>query len=123
MQNNRQQDRQQNHLSTLRRVGQTFLPYWRHVALVVVAIIVMTALLSVNPLVSGLIIDHAFPHKDLSLLTLLALVLLATSVLYWMISLVQGYLNATIGQRVMRVVNDLPSEQGWPANVKHCPES
>ena len=94
--------KQRVHASTLRRVGQTFLPYWRHCALVVVSIIVMTVLLSVNPLVSGLIIDHAFPHKDLSLLTILVIVLIATSLLYWSISLAQGYLNATIGQRVMR---------------------
>jgi len=102
MHNDRHSKRQHVHLSTLRRVGRTFLPYWRHVALVVVAIIVMTVLLAVNPLVSGLIIDHAFPHKDLSLLTILTLVLIATSLLYWAINLAQVYLNATIGQRVMR---------------------
>src|SRR6266699_2403901 len=59
--------KQRVHASTLRRVGRTFLPYWRHCTLVVVAIIVMTFLLAINPLVSGLIIDHAFPHKDLSM--------------------------------------------------------
>ncbi len=94
--------KQRVHASTLRRVGRTFLPYWRHCTLVVVALIVMTVLLAINPLVSGLIIDHAFPHKDLSLLTVLVLVLIATSLLYWLINLAQGYLNATIGQRVMR---------------------
>jgi len=94
--------KQRVHASTLRRVGRTFLPYWRHCTLVVVAIIVMTFLLAINPLVSGLIIDHAFPHKDLFLLTVLALVLITTSLLYWLINLAQGYLNATIGQRVMR---------------------
>lgn len=102
MDDERHSQKQRIHASTLRRVGRTFLPYWRHGALVVVAIIVMTVLLSVNPLVSGLIIDHAFPHRDLSLLTVLVLVLIATSVFYWLINLAHGYLTATIGQRVMR---------------------
>jgi hypothetical protein len=39
---------QRVHASTLRRVGRTFLPYWRHCALVVVALIVMTVLNSVT---------------------------------------------------------------------------
>ena len=102
MHDDRHPKHQRVHASTLRRVGRTFLPYWRHCALVVVALLVMTVLNSVNPLVSGLIIDHAFPHKDLSLLTILVLVLIASSLLYWLINLAQSYLNATIGQRVMR---------------------
>ena len=90
------------HTATLRRVGQIFLPYWRRSVLVVVIILTTTGLNAVNPIVTGLIIDSAFPHKDLTLLTLLVLVLIGTSCLYWSIYLAQGYLNASIGQRVMR---------------------
>jgi len=90
------------HTSTLRRVGRIFLPYWRPCVLIVVTIIVMTVLLSINPLVSGLIIDHAFAQKDLPLLTALVLVLIATDSVYWLINLAQGYLSANVGQRIMR---------------------
>lgn len=89
------------HTTTLRRVGQIFLPYWRRSVLVVVIILTTTGLNAVNPIVTGLIIDSAFPHKDLTLLTLLVLVLIGTSCLYWTIYLAQGYLKASIGQRVM----------------------
>jgi hypothetical protein len=34
-----------------------------------------------------------------------------------------GWTLVSGGQCIDRVVNDLPSEQTWPANVKHCQES
>src|SRR5262249_20584157 len=56
----------------------------------------------VNPVVMGLIIDQAFPHKDLNQLTLLVAIMLLTPVVSGLVGVGQSYLNATVGQRVMR---------------------
>jgi ATP-binding cassette, subfamily B, bacterial len=88
--------------ATLRRVGHIFRPYSRHALLIVLTIIATSILGVVNPLVSGRIIDYAFPHQDRALLTVLVLALLATDSLYWLIYLAQSYLSATVGQRIMR---------------------
>jgi len=87
--------------ATLRRVGRIFRPYWRQALLIVLTIIATSSLGVVNPVLSGQIIDRAFPRQDRALLTVLVLALLATDSLYWLIYLAQGFLSATVGQRIM----------------------
>jgi ATP-binding cassette subfamily B protein len=87
---------------TMRRVARSFYPYWRESALVMLAILVTAALGQVNPVVIGLIIDQAISHKDLNELTLLVIVMFVTPVASGLINVGQTYLNATVGQRVMR---------------------
>ncbi len=87
---------------TLRRVARAFLPYWRRTALVVATILVSAGLGLVNPVVMGLIIDDAIRNKDLNELTLLVAIMLVTPLVSGLVNTLQTYLNATVGQRVMR---------------------
>ena len=98
----RQMPEQRARKGTLRRVARAFFPYWRRSALVLVAILVNAGLGLVNPVVMGLIIDRAFPHKDLDLLTLLVVIMFLTPIASGLVNVGQSYLNATVGQRVMR---------------------
>ncbi|HEY4385939.1 MAG TPA: ABC transporter ATP-binding protein, partial [Ktedonobacteraceae bacterium] len=86
---------------TFRRVLQTFCPYWRWCLLIVLTTLAIAASGTLGPIAMGLIIDRAFPHKDLPLLTLLVLVLVILPVIAGFISIGQDYANATVGQRVM----------------------
>ncbi|HWE63861.1 MAG TPA: ABC transporter ATP-binding protein, partial [Chloroflexota bacterium] len=87
---------------TLRRVLLIFTPYWRRISLVLLAILINAALGQVNPIVTGLIIDRAFVQRDLNLLAVLVLIMFITPVVSGLIGVGQTYLNATVGQQVMR---------------------
>ncbi|MGH2344659.1 MAG: ABC transporter ATP-binding protein, partial [Chloroflexota bacterium] len=98
----RQMPDQKARKGTLRRVGQSFVPYWRRTALVIVAILANAGLGLVNPLVLGLVIDQAIAHKDLHQLTLLVGIMILNPILIGLIGVGQSYLNVSVGQQVMR---------------------
>lgn len=87
---------------TLRRVARAFIPYWRRTAIVVVTIIASAGLGLINPVVMGLIIDDAIKNKNLNELTLLVAIMITTPIVSGLVNTLQTYLNATVGQRVMR---------------------
>ncbi len=84
------------------RIARILLPYWGRMTLVVLATIAGSALTAVNPLVTGLIIDRAFAGRDEALLVMLALALVATEALFWLVTLIRNYLSTIISQQVMR---------------------
>lgn len=86
---------------TFHRVLQTFRPHLWWCLLIVLTTLALAASGTLSPIIMGLIIDRAFPHKDLPLLMLLTLVLVLMPVITGLISIGRDYANTTIGQRVM----------------------
>src|SRR5690348_5494850 len=84
-----------------RRVLAVFRPYWQHCLSIVLAIMIMTVLGTISPVLMGMIFDRVFPHKDPTLLTLLVLALIALPILIGLIGIGKDYLDVFVGQRVM----------------------
>ncbi|HEV2460230.1 MAG TPA: ABC transporter ATP-binding protein [Ktedonobacterales bacterium] len=87
---------------TIRRVAASFRPYVRQVAIVLVAIILVSVLGVVNPIMLKLSISVGFYRHRLDLLAVFVAVMVATPIISSLIGVGQTYLNAVIGQRVMR---------------------
>lgn len=85
----------------LRRVAPYFTPYWRK-WLIIFFCIAATAALGVLPpqCVRG-ILDRAIPQKDIRLLQLLVGAVVALNILTGLIGVLQNYLSAQVGQRIM----------------------
>ena len=90
----------------LRRIARYFAPYWRQVALVLLCILASTSLGQLPPLFTKWIIDDSIAHRDLHGLlvnvgAMIAVALLAAAIGVW-----QGYLNAEVGEGIMRDMRD-----------------
>jgi ATP-binding cassette, subfamily B, bacterial len=89
-----------------RRIATYFLPYWRPVALIVVAILVTSSLGQFPPLFTKWIIDGAIAGKNLHQLALLVGGMALSALLASAIGAWQGYLNAYVGEGIMRDMRD-----------------
>lgn len=87
---------------TLRRVLQSFRPYWLRITIALLTIIATAGLALVSPIMMGLIIDDAFKHKDVNKLLIYVLIMFSAPVASGLIGVGQAYLNSSVGQRVMR---------------------
>ncbi len=85
----------------LLRVLRYAKPYWRHLAGMLVMILLSTAVGLVSPLIFRNLIDNVLPSGDLSRLVTLAIALLLLPVLDGGISVVQRRLNAQVGEGVI----------------------
>jgi len=89
-----------------RRILQYFAPYWRQEVFILVIILFTSALGQLPPLFTKWIIDGAIAGKDLRQLLLdvggmVGSALLASAIGGW-----QGYLNAFVGEGIMRDMRD-----------------
>lgn len=89
-----------------RRIATYFLPYWRHVALIVLAILVTSSLGQLPPLFTKWIIDGAIAGKNLHQLVLFVGGMALSALLASAIGAWQGYLNASVGEGIMRDMRD-----------------
>src|SRR5450432_2900407 len=87
---------------TIRRTVAAFNAYKFKLGLVFLSIICTTTLGLVAPLTIAAIFDRAIPQHNLKLLVIYALILLVTPVVVGLISIVQSYLSAQVGQHVVR---------------------
>ncbi|MDI3339986.1 MAG: ABC transporter ATP-binding protein [Sphaerobacter sp.] len=87
---------------TFRRVVAFFRPYWREIAVVLVAILVTSGLGLINPYLLKLIIDTAIPRRDLTLLNLFVGLMIVVPIVAGLIGVGQTYVSNLVGQRVMR---------------------
>ncbi|MBE3561460.1 MAG: ABC transporter ATP-binding protein, partial [Ktedonobacteraceae bacterium] len=83
-------------------VVQAFKPYKIQVTLVLLAIIVITLLGLVNPLLIQRIFDDAISKGNLSLLIIYVIIMFVTPIVTGVIGVGESYLNNIIGQNVMR---------------------
>lgn len=90
----------------LRRVLRFFAPYWRQEALVFICILVTSALGQLPPLFTKWIIDGAIAGKDLHGLALDVGGMVASAVAGSAIGAWQGFLNAYVGEGIMRDMRD-----------------
>lgn len=88
-------------ITTFRRVLCIFRPYWLRCLLIVLSIIVMAILGTISPVLIGMIFDQVFPDRDLHLLTVLVLALLALPIVTGLISIGKDYLDVIVGQQIM----------------------
>ena len=87
---------------TIRRILVFFKPYRPQIAVVLVAILITSFLGLINPILLKLLIDVAIPQRDLFLLNVFVLMMIALPIVSGLIGVGQSYLNNLIGQRVMQ---------------------
>ena len=87
---------------TVRRILVFFKPYRPQIAVVLAAILVTSFLGLINPILLKLLIDVAIPQRDLVLLNVFVVLMIALPIVSGLIGVGQSYLNNLIGQRVMQ---------------------
>jgi ATP-binding cassette subfamily B protein len=91
-------DRPQVSRDLLLRVVLTARPYWAQAMIMLVAILIVSLLGLIPPLLIRELIDVALPAQDLALLNRLVLGMIAVSLLSGLIGVGQRYLGANIGE-------------------------
>ena len=85
----------------LKRFLCYLLPYWYRWAIGFICMLISTLLSLPGPFITKIIIDSAIPHRNLSLLILLALTGVALFVFWQIIDFIQKWLFLTTGQKIM----------------------
>lgn len=85
-----------------KRIGKLFLPYWKEEVQVLVCVFFVSVLGLLPPLVTVWLIDKAIPAKDFNLVLVLVGAMVASAVLSSLIGVYQGFLNAFVGEGIMR---------------------
>ncbi|HLY29381.1 MAG TPA: ABC transporter ATP-binding protein, partial [Ktedonobacterales bacterium] len=99
---------------TVRRVIQAFAPYKGQVGVVLLAIILVGAMGVVNPYMLKYSISIGFAQQNFKLLSVFVGVMIITPIISGLIGVGQAYLNALVGQQVMRDLrNRLYSHLEW----------
>ncbi len=89
-----------------RRIARYFRPYWRQITLIVLAILVTSSLGQLPPLFTKWIIDGAIAGKNVHALILFVAGMATSALLASAIGAWQGYLNAAVGEGIMRDMRD-----------------
>jgi len=87
--------------SMLKRILSYFSPYWRHLILVFLAILITALLGLIPPILIKNIIDRALPGKDLGLLAILTLASLVVTILIGLIGVAENYLDSWISAHIV----------------------
>jgi len=90
----------------MRRILAYFAPYWREEVLVLACILVASALGALPPYFTKLIIDGAIRHSDARELAIYVGAMIASALVATGIGTWQGYLNALVGEGIMRDMRD-----------------
>ena len=89
-----------------RRILAYFAPYWRQEVLVLACIFVTSALGQLPPYFTKLVIDDAIRNRDAHALASYILAMIASALAATGIGVWQGYLNALVGEGIMRDMRD-----------------
>ena len=90
----------------MRRILAYFAPYWREEVLVLGCIFVTSALGALPPYFTKLIIDGAIRHGDARELAIYVGLMIVSALVATGIGTWQGYLNALVGEGIMRDMRD-----------------
>jgi ATP-binding cassette subfamily B protein len=96
-----QKDRPDVNRDLLIRVLYTARPYWGPALLMLIAILIVSLLGLIPPLLVRSLIDKALPQHNLALLNRLALGMVAVPILSGLIDVGQRYLSAQIGEGII----------------------
>src|SRR3954454_20533872 len=83
------------------RVAALFRPYRWQLSVVVALIVASSTVALATPFLVRMVIDEALPHRDVRLLVLAVVGMLAVTVVTAVLGVVQTWLSTTVGQRVM----------------------
>jgi ATP-binding cassette, subfamily B, bacterial len=83
------------------RVAALFRPYRWQLSVVVALIVASSTVALATPFLVRMVIDEALPHRDLRLLVLAVVGMLAVTVVTAVLGVGQTWLSTTVGQRVM----------------------
>ena len=89
-----------------RRIARYFLPYWRQETLVLLCILLSTSLGQLPPLFTKWIIDQSIAARDLHSLFVNVGAMVGVALAVAAIGVWQGYLNAAVGEGIMRDMRD-----------------
>lgn len=84
-----------------KRILKYFIPYWKHMAVAVTAILATAILGLIPPILIKNIIDQALPHRDLKLLTIYILSSIGITILLGFIGVGQTYINTWIANHII----------------------
>src|SRR5689334_6552443 len=85
----------------VKRVLSYARPYWGHISLMLLTILITTGLGLLTPLIFRDLIDYTLPHGDVGRLNVLALTIVMIPVLVSVIGILSRWLNAKIGEGVI----------------------
>ena len=94
-------------LPLLRRAARFFAPYQGRLALIATFILASSVIGLANPYLLKLLIDDAFPKRDIGLLGLYASLMVIVPIINGGIGLAQSWMTASVGQFVMRDLRNL----------------
>jgi len=96
-----EQDHPEVSSTLLRRVATHARPYWKGVAVILIAIVCISLLGLIPPLLIREIIDRALPEKDILKLNLLAIGMILIPLVNGLIGVAQRYASANIGEGII----------------------
>jgi ATP-binding cassette subfamily B protein len=96
-----EQDRPEVSSNLLKRVAKHARPYWKGVAIILIAIFFTSLLGLIPPLLIREIIDHALPEKNIVSLNLLALGMIIIPLINGLLGVAQRYSSAKIGEGII----------------------
>ena len=85
----------------MRRLIQYLRPYWKHVSLALLILLLGSAMAIAGPWISRLVIDEAIENQDRSLLAVLVWAYLATVVVGFGLEYARAFVTTWLGQSVM----------------------
>jgi ATP-binding cassette subfamily B protein len=96
-----EQDQPEVSSGLLKRVGKHARPYWKGIAVILVAILFTSILNLIPPLLIREIIDRALPEKDIPTLNILAIGMILVPLITGVIGVAQRYASANIGEGII----------------------
>ncbi len=85
-----------------KRIGKLFMPYWKQGVLVLICVLLISLLGLLPPLLSMWLIDVAIRTGNFTMVIQLVIAMIATALVGSLVGVGQGFLNATIGEGIMR---------------------
>jgi ATP-binding cassette subfamily B protein len=86
---------------SLRRIGRLFLPYRWQLALVTIIIVASSVVGLASPFLLRTVIDTALPRRDVHLLVLLVIGMVAVAAITSALGVVQTWISTKVGQQLM----------------------
>jgi ATP-binding cassette subfamily B protein len=86
------------------RIAQLFKPYWKEQVSILTCISLIALLGLIPPLATKYLIDQAIPQQNIYLLNVWVGAMIGAALCISLVGIVQGYLNALVGEGIMRDV-------------------
>jgi ATP-binding cassette subfamily B protein len=85
----------------INRISTYARPYWGYIVIVLIAIILISLIELIPPLIFRTLIDNVIPEKDFRQLTILAITMIAIPITSGLIGIVERYFSAKAGEGII----------------------